>query len=154
MKVNTLWLLFASLLLSGCGNDSNQSQSISGIKEILERYSNNAELSFNDLNIKVFDFANYRTQDSNWYFCCRLSAVNASSQTRMIPWGDAKIIRESNQAEYSVGGLMADQMRLESGIVNTYLLTSTLPTSYDSECYMFQVRIESTLLRVHLYEPV
>ena len=141
-----LSLIVLATVLSGCstsGGDNDGSK--------LEAYSDKSsftydEIQFNFTNLKDYSY----TDNHNVNFSLELT--NKNTKTKEFKYEKAQLVRESNEAEYSVSGMSFGQVNLDCDVKKTISFSTTLPTSIQDDKYTFSFKYGSNEIKYHLYE--
>lgn len=144
MKRAAIFLIPLLLLVSCSGSSGN---SMPNNKLVV--YLDYSEASTPNYKVKV-DSA-YAIGTSNYSFFLSLSIKNLTSKTQEIVFSNAKLIRESTGASYTVSSGYYNKLSLDSEIEESVSFTSTIPTSLE-ENYYFSVDFKNINYKVLLYE--
>lgn len=141
----TLFVLVICCPLFACGG-------IGGAKNTYELY-----LDYNTNETDTYTFA---IECSEWGHTnidvdFDIAIKNITIKTLTFRFHSAKLVRESTGAEYSVGSFFGEgfeKITLESDLTEEEEFSSTIPTSYKTEKYRFEISLNKDRYIFYLYE--
>ena len=123
-----------------------------GKYEVSKKYSvylDNSEVDTGTVAIKTNNATAYGTE--NYSLAVYISIKNTTTNTIPVKFSNLFVVRETNNARYSVSiGYYANDY-IESEITKDFHFTSTIPTSL-SENYYLSIIFNDINYKVHLYE--
>ena len=145
-------LIFLPLLatvLVGCSsnNESNKNNKV----DVVDVYSDKTSFKDGDLEFN-FTYLYDRKITDNYDLSITLEVVNKNANPYDFKFDSPTIKRETNGAEYTVGGYFISQYSLECDIKKSISFSSTIPTSIKDENYLFNLKYGSKEVIYHLYE--
>ena len=142
------------LMLSACSNSGGNPFEPDS-ERYIDCYSDSGKFALNGIEIESERiYEQHYSSGYNYEATVNLKVVNTALEQKKISFKDAKIIRESNKAEYSVGGLVSfdRDYTLDSEVVNNYYFDSLLPVSISLERYYMSITINSKRFKFYLYD--
>ena len=103
-----------------------------------------------DISFSSFSESNYPTP-YDYTIYIGLNLINTNPKPLYISISNLEIVRESNNAVYSVTAYIFNPIKLECDIKNSFSLRSTLPKSTKEENYYLTCKYGSQKLIYHLY---
>lgn len=150
MKTKFLILSLVTIVLTGCINSSTNPSGSSGNTKF-EIYSDKTSFYDGDLEFRFVNLYEYRSSESySVYFSLELVSRNIKPTT--FEFEKPLVLRESNNAEYSVSGYVMNHVNLECDIKKSISFSSTIPISISKEKYSFNLKYGSKEIVYHLYE--
>ena len=144
---NKLFLLLSifTLAIAGCSTNASSEEETK-----IEAFLDKPSFTYNEIDFNFTELS--ETQITNYSVRFGLELTNKNPKPKEFMLDDAKIIRESNEAEYSVGGYYINKFDLECDIKESTHFSSTLPTSCKEDKYTFQFTYDSKTILYHLYK--
>ena len=116
-------------------------------------YIDNYKIVDGSLEVSFTEVGGYSLSSSgNYSLMFSINLTNRAAQPYSFNLKEKTIVRESNNATYSVGStFVSSSISLECDIKNEYLCTVTLPTSISSENYYLRFLYNDSHIVFHFY---